>query len=311
MNNNTPSTRSFILDPVSTYEGETVMPLTLRGIEGLYDTCLMFTDKTWHNISQLNFWRKTGYISKFVLINSTRVKIHNNNFDLHRYLQIKMAAGISLSSKNETNEIRYIKMEYIPQFHVYHNIILVLISDVTPRYILSDGQEAPQFGVLTDKNFTVAGFIFWVSNPKIRTNFIENIWHNHFESLNTLLESPQFLFDRKTIMENKSGLIKKIIELKNINIYHLLYYGIEKEIIDNQFLIDYAYAKLVHDPEQNDQFLIELAGLLPYEISTARTLLLTQVSDIDNVMHENGQYYNKIWFYLSLAADMHADKIID
>ena len=113
-------------------------------------------------------------------------------------------------------------------------------------------------------------------------------------------------------MENTKCLIQKIIELKNVNIWHVLYYAYQRTLIDNEFLIDYAI-ELLSQNKTNDPKIVELAGLLDSETQQAEKIfeIFVAEKDKEKILYTESPAYNKIWFYLILAADMCEEKIID
>ena len=111
-------------------------------------------------------------------------------------------------------------------------------------------------------------------------------------------------------MENQSCLLKKISKLQNININELLFYAFHRELISNEFLIEYALDQLERT-KTKDPFILELAGLLHNETMKASELLVAKIANKEEVFTTNGQKYNEVWFYLILAAQMCAKKIIE
>lgn len=112
-----------------------------------------------------------------------------------------------------------------------------------------------------------------------------------------------------TFMENKNYLIKKIIELENVDHWKVLFYGLHRALINDQFILDYVYT-LIEQKKANDQFTLDLAGLSNDEFHKILIMMEEKIENRNEVMIDEGQFYNKIWFYLSLASDMCAEKII-
>ena len=107
---------------------------------------------------------------------------------------------------------------------------------------------------------------------------------------------------------NKNYLIKKIIELENVNLWDVIYYGLERKLINNNFVIESAIAMLEHN-KTSDNITLEIASLLNHELEKVSILLNEKVNK-DEIMINKGPFYNKIWLYLVVAADMCAEKII-
>jgi hypothetical protein len=264
---------------------------------------LYYEDISRNNIAKLAI-ELDNTINKLQIINSNQITIYSTNFKFDSYLQIisSIAAELTHDSLNKWIVGGYTIWNAI-KIHIYNNsVVMVVNEDSCPRYFIHENNI---LGVLTDKNLIIIGFVI---NNISQENM--NILKDYAaDSLNQ--ESTFPLYDcETTIMENKEFLIKKIIELQNVDHWKVLYYGLERVLIDKQFIMNYVFA-LVEQENEQDQFTLDIAGLLTNEIDKIPKMLEEKVGDRDLIMVTDGQFYNKIWFYLSLASDMCAERIID
>ncbi len=135
--------------------------------------------------------------------------------------------------------------------------------------------------------------------------------HQYFKAY-FIQESDFRLYENEVlIIKNKDCLIKKITELKEIDQWKVIYYGLTREHINSQFVMDYCYA-LIEQKNCSDQFVLDIAALTNkddlYNISKN---IIKKINNHEEIRTDKNQFYSKIWSYLSLAADMCAEKIID
>lgn len=229
---------------------------------------------------------------------------HYNDFDVNRYLSQFSCIAITTAKNSFKNKITVLNLTIKFQIHIFKNLIIILLEHVFyPVYYFN---EHDLFGVITDKNFNIIAFVI----NKIPAITISYLKHS-FEQRNLLEESAFPLYDCETkIMKNKNCLIKKIFELENVNQWEIIYYGLQRSLIDKQFIMDYCYA-LIEQKNSTDQFVLDIAALTDkddlYKLDTRTN---AKISNHDEVLITKGQQYNKIWFYLSLATDLCAEKII-
>ena len=116
--------------------------------------------------------------------------------------------------------------------------------------------------------------------------------------------------DLKTINVNAQYLIQKIIELENVDRWKVIYYGLECGRIDSQFVMNYCYVLI----EQNcyvDKFVLDIPGFTnKNDFNNFSKLIGEKIDNAAEIMIDKIEYYFKIWSYLTLAADMIAEKII-
>jgi hypothetical protein len=108
-------------------------------------------------------------------------------------------------------------------------------------------------------------------------------------------------------VKNTNYLIQKIFELENVNPWEVLYYGLKNYFIDPLFIIDYCYT-LVEQTNSKDLFVLDIAALS--NMKDIPKMISEKIGNDEDIMVAHREHYNKIWAYLSLAADMCADKII-
>lgn len=132
-----------------------------------------------------------------------------------------------------------------------------------------------------------------------------NLDENFRDYLNTLTCEGQ------AKVKNKEYVIQKIFDLKNVNFVELIFFGMARGFIDNDFVVDFAMKALEYERLAQKTLWLEIAGLLKNEYDQAPTLIEQAIKNKQNVLTEQSSLYNRIWFYLSLAADMSTDKIIE
>lgn len=97
---------------------------------------------------------------------------------------------------------------------------------------------------------------------------------------------------------NSKYLIEKIIDLKNIDFWKIVFYGYQLNLIDNIFLIDLATELLITDKLTNS-LVIDLAALSEKNSKMAGIILAENLK-IDFFNYEEKKAYNKIWFSVLL-----------
>ena len=176
-----------------------------------------------------------------------------------------------------------------------------------PYYAFNSNKS---FTVLTDKDFNVIAFISWGITEEEKRELKEYAIRHSINS--TPLSVSPLKPERPPMTEkNKNCLIQKILNLKNIDLWKVIYFGYERNLIDTSFIVDFAIEYLAQSVEPADQLTLEIASLLKNQYDQVPRLFEKHVQNRDAVITTDGQKYNKIWFYLTLAADMCEDKIIE
>jgi hypothetical protein len=142
----------------------------------------------------------------------------------------------------------------------------------------------------------------------------EQIFYAHFNCFKEKLHQyfkGYFVKDNEDeIIKNTKCLIQKIIELENVNQLRVLYYGLKRGFIDAQAIIDYCYT-LVEQTDSKDPFVLDIAALTDKdEIYKIPERIAENIDNPSEIVIDKNQYYSKIWEYLTLAAQMCAEKII-
>ncbi len=117
--------------------------------------------------------------------------------------------------------------------------------------------------------------------------------------------------DEVLVIKNKDCLIKKITELKDIDQWKVIYYGLTRELINAQVVMDYCYV-LIEQTNCSDQFVLDIAALTNRDdLYSLPKRIAKRVNNHEEIMIDANQYYSKIWSYLSLAANICTEKIIE
>ncbi len=293
--------------PSRTYEFDNTYVISMIK-ENYYGGKFLHFSDSHINITKTVIDPATKILLKLITVLSNQISFHSEKFTITDHLQMLSCICIELTEGSfEEWEMQVPTILRSVKIHVFANVIVVLINeDLCFRYFF---YENATFGAIVDKDFIVIGFIINNINNSIVENiksFVEQNRSNNYKNQ----ESAFPLYNcEKTIMENKNYLIKKIIELKNVDRWKVLFYGLERQLIDNQFIMDYCLALV----EQNytDQFVLDIAGLLNKELYQITDMINARINDRDEIMIIKGQFYNKIWFYLSLASEMSAENIIE
>lgn len=238
------------------------------------------------------------------VISSNQITFHNLNFNNH-YLNHNSYIAIEISNNSFEKWEKFLpSLNTQIKIHIFNNtVVLILDEKACPVYMFSENNE---FSILTDKNLNIIAFFINSITAKDKIVIKE-----HATSPYSSNQESRFPFNlcETTIMENKRYLIKKINELENVDQWHIIYYGLERKLINNEFVVDYAMF-LLEKAKTSDQFTLDIASLLEHELGQISILFEQRIADKDEIMIAKGQFYNKIWFYLSLAADMCTEKII-
>ena len=238
------------------------------------------------------------------VIASNQITFHDLDFDIDSYLSYNSYIAINITNDSFEKWEKYLPaLDTQPKIHVFNSLIVLIIDEnKCPAYMFSENNK---FGVITNKDLNIAAF--FINNI---TEKDKKIIKEHANYLNSPNQESAFPFNKckTTIMEHKNYLIKKIIELENVNLWDVIYYGLERKLINNNFVIESAIAMLEHN-KTSDNITLEIASLLNHELEKVSILLNEKVNK-DEIMINKGPFYNKIWLYLVVAADMCAEKII-
>lgn len=261
------------------------------------------------DITKIRFNSGSGILETLTIVDSRQITFHEDFFTTEQYIQIKSCIAITIANflpDKEKDEVaqKYVYLSGTSKIHVFMNAIVILIvEDMSPRYFLHE----EYFGVLTDNNFVVIGFVIDnITTQNIQT-LKEYIAQKTSRCPNQESSFPPCITEAK-IMPNKY-LIKKIMELENVDPWEIIYYGIDRRLIDHQFIIAYA-EEVMSNNETVDQFTLEMGSLMPKEAEMVPKLFQARYKNWEQTMLERGQLYNKIWFYISVAADLGEAKVI-
>ena len=163
--------------------------------------------------------------------------------------------------------------------------------------------ESEVLGVLIDKNLEITAFVSWDIAPHNMSILAENI-KRCLRQPNTIEYVENNNIREICLMDNHGELIQKILELKNVNVWSVIYYGLNRVLISKEFCIRFAETCLAKKEHIDNPLAMELGNLMDYEYDKVYELLDSLTQDKESIMIENNQLYNKLWFYLSLAADL-------
>lgn len=253
--------------------------------------------------SKITIEGTTKQIISFTLMPNENAYIYNKNLNLDKFIRLQKNLSINTYPNIPTEDYAAINLNRDIFLKIYNNAIMIEIDKNINQCLLI--YENQQLGILTDFNFNIAAFVsFNLNKNEINTiKSLSNIKevsksnYNHFTQKQCFMKSNKF--------HNNNNLINVILKLKNINLWNLIYYGLNRFIIDNEFCVEFAIASLMNNLPENSK-IITLAGLLPNEYSEAHLLVEEMIDnkDKESILTSEEQFYNKIWFYLSCATEM-------
>ena len=110
------------------------------------------------------------------------------------------------------------------------------------------------------------------------------------------------------MLEKNEQIIQKIIELKNIDFFELLRYGLNHQFIDGELCSGVALKLISENIITDNPYLLELASLVrnDYEnqFEKAQVIILEATKKGDGAFEGKKQLYNKVWFYLFQLNDL-------
>jgi hypothetical protein len=290
-----------------TREFDSYIPLTI--IHPLYGGGLKYIEYEGSN-SHLII-KISGYLKIIVqikLIAYSSSLFYNQPFNDKNFLQLQSCLALDLNESLECEEgvTLSITQDYETELHIFTDAILILIvQPLCPTFII---YESEMLSALADKDFNLIGFMTRNITPEI-INWFQQEAKYKLGHKPIPLEIQPTLTCGEVIMENKEALIKKMLDLKNIDFIALLYYGLHRELINDSFCVDFAM-KALGDQVLTTPLIVDLASILTQEEITRdllpSKLIEESVKNKDEILIEKGQFYNKIWFYLTLAADVYA-----
>lgn len=238
------------------------------------------------------------------VLSSNHITFYNINSPFNNYVYYSSFIAINIANDSFEKWEKYLPpLNDATKIYVFNDsIILTLVENICPAYEITENN---MFSILTDKNLNIIAFVIKNTTEADKIAIKEHIAHT-----NSINKETAFPFNtcETTFMENKQYLIKKINELENVNQWEILHYGHKRKLINNEFIVDYAIF-LLENNKNSDAFIVSLASLLKHELEKVPDLLNKKIN-VDEVITNKDILYNKIWFYLSLAAQMCAEKII-
>jgi hypothetical protein len=253
----------------------------------------------------------TKQILEAVLVSCYSFSFYSQAFDDSGLLFLKNNLGLDFNVSLEDYGVTIpLVQDYKVQLHIFNDgVVLLIVQELCPVFVI---YESELFAALADKDFNFVGFITKNVSPEDIEGLKDNAKYR-LDYVPTPLEVQPPFTCFGAIMENKEALIKKILDLKNIDFIALLYYGLHRELINNTFCVDFAM-KALDNQKLATALMAELAGLSLDEIIrdlVPSKLIESSIKDKEVILIEQGQFYNKLWFYLTLAADMYTLNLIE
>jgi hypothetical protein len=259
---------------------------------------------------RLSINKLTGELCRIIFLFSSSPIFCDKGLELSTYLRFNCSPQFALDgawSNIDTFPHTIIKKSL--KSYLYNNALLVAFHEPSRSHFFF--QECNNFGILTDKDFVVTGFVvfkFAGEDQKIIDTF----------KLGPSVKGDdceKFSIQNKRMlpMHDKQFLINKILELKNVALPELVFYGYAKQIIDEEFIIDFAMRYLVQKGT-DEPIWVELASLNPQNITKDDPILSKLeivVKNSSQVLTEQMPLYNKIWVYLFSVSTMKELNIVE
>jgi hypothetical protein len=219
---------------------------------------LKFTSKS---LIVINIDRTYKNIGAIEILKTQRISFYEIQFPAFNYLFSEQALTLITNKPLEKETI----INFESKIEVFKDAIVITTSPKSYEEAFFLIHEKNSVGLLIDNNLIIHAIIILNITRDEMDEFKENYLQNI--SITPYIE-PNIDLKKTVPMENRTCFIKKIIELKNINIWHLLYYCYQRQIIDDEFLIDYAIA--MTEQGSNDPIIIEMAGFIDRAINALR-----------------------------------------
>jgi len=250
-----------------------------------------------------------GELCDITVVTIKKINFFAEIFTTDFFITLKMAPALGFSEKVVFDEysILYYAHPQTYRLEIFKNAFVFWLGDVKDAKILFNNNDT--FGVITNENLTIVGLVLWnitsADLSEIHDYALRNGLNIEFNQ-----EQNDHSPNQGSLMENKEQILEKMLGLKNVDIWELLYYGLKRKLIDTQFIEDYVFAYLNHKEQPQDPLFLEIAGLLNNEKEQILPIVENAIKNPHDILTSNGELYNKVWFYLSIAADMSKANII-
>lgn len=262
--------------------------------------------KTTKNLVEISIGYELGEIFTINIIDFDSIFLFHYKF-LKKFLNlimVKSGLGLGINTKilRADDFIPYLDLADQFSFEMYEDSIVIRLTEIDNSIFLFWQNE---IGILTDKDFKVTGFITWNITKQDKLEICEIVEKRKIKMISNKIMSEKVML---VTSDNKNYFIQNILSLQKVNIIDLLYNGLKRKLIDDRFCIDFAIESLSQGT--TNKLLVEIAGLLDHEAHQVEFLLKQNIQNEDEIFVAKGEFYNKIWFYLSAVSDMNEHGII-
>jgi hypothetical protein len=207
------------------------------------------------NYIKLDIGKNSKDIVSFMMFGTPETIIYEDKkFPKNSFLYTESV--IALTTSFPINTDYHLEIDFKPKLEVFTDAAMLTIGPkpINGPYFLI--HEKNSIGVLIDNQLIINAIVIL----NITKKEMAELKKFHLKDALTLPYKEPRIDLKKTIpMENKKCFIKKFTELKNINIWHLLYYCYQRRIIDDEFLIDFA-TEMLEQGKTKDATIIEMAA---------------------------------------------------
>lgn len=248
-----------------------------------------------NNLVEIDIDQESGKLIKLTVVKSDNINLYNKKFDLDHFINFQMSLYFLPAMKDMKNILTYLEVNQEINLDIFDNAVVIYLNkEKSPLFLFYENEV---LGILTDRFFNVVAFISWDLSENEKKELLEYAQSRKIENLYKDFTN----YERDTIqMISNIKIIQHIFNLKEVNFWKLLTYGLSMKIIDNAFVVEFAEECLNQKIETNKQLTLTISSLLKNEYNKVGELLKTK-SDISI---EEMKIYNQIWFYLNSVNDL-------
>ena len=257
--------------------------------------------------------QRTGFWGEITFLLGYNLFLCKGKFNTDSYLQIPIAFGFAVDEKIPPfdNWRPYIDITGPTATYIFDDAIFVDMSS-NDRKTQFFFKQNDNFGIFVDKNFAMTGFVVYIFTKEEKESLKEFLDYRKKNYKDIEIEHVCSKPERVLPMNNKKFLIDKILELKNVSLPELIYFGFVKEIIKDSFVVDFAMEYILRQ-DNIDPLWVDIAEFQPDKVPWEKMTQMFEkkIKDSQNILTSKMPLFNKIWFYLFTAATMKEMNLID
>ena len=201
-------------------------------IEDYHESVILNNEKIiYKSVIAIDIAKKSKSIGSIDVIGCPDKVYYDASFPQSKFLSIELGLTITTTQKLQNQTTIHCKLS----LEVFSDAIVINIGAKPmngPYYLI---HEKSKLGFLIDNNLVIYSIVILNITKEEMAEFKEN----YFPSTAIHYKEANIKLSELIPMENQKYLIKKIIDLENINVWHVLYYAYQRTLIDNEFLINF------------------------------------------------------------------------